>query len=170
MGLEVDSVSWWGPACHYPLTLPNLQAGACSSGNGWCVSVLCFGRFEYKSDGVCLWGSLGAYQAGIPLLGSPDIPLWAPSLFWQPHILFEWGGGLGGCGCASSIWKTGSLNQEKTKTELNWTTIRKLRGSWYDQIVFVNSKQSDTCWSWNIIENNHIARISSIYHTSQALQ
>ena len=45
-----------------------------------------------------------------------------------------------------------------------------LNGDWYDWIVFVSSKQSDTCWFWNIIENNHTARISSIYHASQTLQ
>jgi hypothetical protein len=71
--------SWWGPWCsfliivsahHHPLTLPNLQAGACSGGNGWWVGVFCFRGFEHVSDMACLWGSLGAYRAGIPLLGS----------------------------------------------------------------------------------------------------
>jgi hypothetical protein len=30
-------------ACHHPLTLPNLQAGACSGGNGWWVSIVTLG-------------------------------------------------------------------------------------------------------------------------------
>ena len=70
-----------GAQCH-PLALPNLQAGACSSGHGW---------WSAFSD----WGVLGAYRAGIPLLGSPSFPLHPPSLCQQPHILFEQGGGIG---------------------------------------------------------------------------
>jgi hypothetical protein len=43
-------------------------------------------------------GLLDAYWAGIPLLGSPGIPLRSPSPCQQPHIPFEQGGGgLGGC-------------------------------------------------------------------------
>ena len=29
----------------------------------------------------------------------------------------------------------------------SWFIIRNLRGSWYDQVAFVSSKQSDTCRS-----------------------
>jgi hypothetical protein len=73
----------------------------------------------FRSRGVCahqrdvahIQGVLGAYQVGIPLLGSPGVPLCSPSPCRQPHIPFEWGGGgLGGrahalrvfCGCPSS--------------------------------------------------------------------
>jgi hypothetical protein len=31
-------------ACHHPLTLPNLQAGACSGGNGWWVGIVTLGE------------------------------------------------------------------------------------------------------------------------------
>ena len=47
---------------------------------------------------ACVQGLLCAYQAGIPLLGSPGIPLHHPIQCQQPHIPFEWGGGgLGSC-------------------------------------------------------------------------
>jgi hypothetical protein len=107
----VAGSSWWGlfliivGARHHPLALPNLQAGACSGGNGWWVAVFCFGGFERVIDVARLWGSLGAYQAGIPLLGSPSIPLRPPSLCRQPHIPFEQGGGLGGCGRGLRVFR-----------------------------------------------------------------
>jgi hypothetical protein len=73
-------------AHHHPLALPNLQAGAC---NRWWVGVFCFGGFERVSDMARLWGSVGAYRAGIPLLGSLSVSLCPPSLCRQPHIPFE---------------------------------------------------------------------------------
>ena len=78
----ITGLSWWGPWCsfliiisahNHPLILPNLQAGACSGGNGWWVGVFCFRGFKCVSDVACLWGSLGADQVGIPLLGSPSV-------------------------------------------------------------------------------------------------
>jgi hypothetical protein len=110
----VAGSSWWGPwrsflvvvgARHHPLALPNLQAGACSGGNRWWVGVFCFGGFERVSNMARLWGSLGAYQVGIPLLGSPGIPMRPPSLCRQPRIPFERGWGLGGCACASRVFR-----------------------------------------------------------------
>jgi hypothetical protein len=48
---------------------------------------------------ACIWGLLGAYWVGIPLLGSLGIPLRPPSPCRQPHIPFEQGGGgFGGHG------------------------------------------------------------------------
>jgi hypothetical protein len=92
-------------AHHHPLALPNLQAGACSGGNGWWVGIFCFGGFERVIDVARLWGSLSAYRVGIPLLGSPGIPLRPPSLCRQPRIPFEQGGGLGGCGRALRVFR-----------------------------------------------------------------
>jgi hypothetical protein len=44
------------------------------------VVVICFGGIWVgQHDTVHLWGSLGAYLVGIPLLGSPGIVLWAPN-------------------------------------------------------------------------------------------
>ena len=46
------------------------------------VVVICFGGLWVgQCDVVHLWGSLGAYLGGIPLLGSPGIPLHAPGLY-----------------------------------------------------------------------------------------
>ena len=112
-------------ARHHPLTIPNLQAGACSSGNGWWVGVFCFGGFEHISDMARLWGSLGAYRVGIPLLGSPSVPLHPPSLCQQPHIPFERGGELGGCGHALRIFHCCRLSL----VEYN-LTIKKMISSW----------------------------------------
>ena len=67
---------------------------------------------------------LGAYWAGIPLLGSPGIPLCVPSLCRQPHIPFEWGGGgLGERGGALHVlhgWQSLPLvyNLKIDKTQL----------------------------------------------------
>jgi hypothetical protein len=50
-------------------------------------------------------GLLSAYLAGIPLLGSLGVPLHPSSLCRKPHILFEQGGGFGGChgGCGLCV-------------------------------------------------------------------
>jgi hypothetical protein len=78
--------------------------------------------------------------------------------------------------CEPTTQTTHTINVQSSWTtsahsrNMHVSSIWKLVGHWYDQIVFVSSKQSDTCQSWNIIENNHIARIPSIYHASQALQ
>ena len=82
-------------ACHHPLALPNLQAGACSSGHGWWSAFSDWGVCAHQHDVAHILGVLGAYRAGIPLLGSPSFPLHPPSLCQQPHILFEQGGGIG---------------------------------------------------------------------------
>jgi hypothetical protein len=42
---------------------------------------------------ACVQGLLCAYRVGIPLLGSPGVPLHPPIQCQQPHIPFEWGGG-----------------------------------------------------------------------------
>jgi hypothetical protein len=47
---------------------------------------------------------LGAYLAGIPLLGSLGVPRRPSSPCRQPHIPFErGGGGFGGRGCALRV-------------------------------------------------------------------
>ena len=89
-------------ARRHPLTLPTLQADACSGGNGWWVGVVMgssFGRvWVCQCEVVCVRGVLCAYWVGSPLLGSPGVPLRPLSLCKQPHIPFEWGGGgLVGC-------------------------------------------------------------------------
>jgi len=59
----------------------------------------------HQCDVVHIQGLLCAYQAGIPLLGSPSVSLRIPSPSQQPHIPFEWGrGGLGERGGALHVF------------------------------------------------------------------
>ena len=104
---------WWGPGAHSSSSLVpaiiHLPYPTCKQvlavvgmGGGLVFSVL--GGLSVLVTVACLWGSLGAYRVGIPLLGSPSIPLHPPSLCQQPHIPFEQGGELGGCGCALHVF------------------------------------------------------------------
>ena len=89
-------------ACHHPLTLPSLQAGACSGGNGWWVSVVmgfCFLGAEHISVTCC------AYGAAVFLLGRypPSGVSWCPSALSGPmskasHLIEMGRRGLGGHG------------------------------------------------------------------------
>jgi hypothetical protein len=94
--------------CPPPFTHPTQPASRCLQRWAWVVVSI------FRSQGVCarqrdmahVRGVLGAYRAGIPLLGSPGVPLSGPSPCRQPHIPFEWGGGgLGGRARALRIFR-----------------------------------------------------------------
>ena len=84
-------------ARRHPLTLPSLQAGACSSGNGWWVGVVVKKKNSRGAEHVSVmcrtYGAAGCLPDGYPLLGSPGVPLRFPRLCRRPHIPFKWGGG-----------------------------------------------------------------------------
>jgi hypothetical protein len=71
---------------------------AVGMGSGLVLSWFLYGGLRASVwRGAHARGLLGAYWAGIPLLGSPGVPLRSPRPFRQPRILFEQGGGgLGG--------------------------------------------------------------------------
>jgi hypothetical protein len=94
--------------CLLSFTHPTQPASRCLQWWAWVVvSIFCSGGVcAHQRDVACIWGLLGAYWMGIPLLGSPGIPLHPPSRCQQPHIPFErGGGGLGGCACALRVFR-----------------------------------------------------------------
>jgi hypothetical protein len=73
-----------------------------------------------QHDVAHVQGVLGAYRAGIPLLGSPSIPLRSPSPCQQPHIPFEWGGGgLGGHARALRVFRGCPSSPVKNYLKIN---------------------------------------------------
>ena len=87
-------------ACCHPLTLSNLQVGACSSGSGWWVSaVMEFCFFGGVGCISVMWHTYGGWwvltRQLAPLLGGPGIPLHPPSHVNSLVSHLNWEEGVG---------------------------------------------------------------------------
>jgi hypothetical protein len=96
-------------ACHHPLTLPNLQVGACSSGNGWWVGIVmgfCLsGVWACQCDMACVWGCYVLTRQVAPFWGLPvSLCTLLACVNNLTSNLNRGGGGLGGCTSALHVF------------------------------------------------------------------